>query len=216
MASNYPTSIDSFTDPLTNSPLNNPSHAGQHQDLNDAVEKLETKLGIGSSPASAASNKAVLVANGSGSTSWSTDLETRVAALEAYGFTWTSYTPTISGGTSAVGNGTLDFIYTTVNDIVNLYGKFTLGSTSVVGTTLSFSLPIIADSKMVSMIVGNAHLNDATGADYVSLAIIETTSAVRVRSTKTGASSNEIDTGLSPFTWAVNDFIALNFQYKAA
>lgn len=70
MASNYPTSIDSFTDPLSNSPLNNPSHAAQHQDVNDAVEKLETKLGVGSSPASGAASGHVLVANGSGSTTW--------------------------------------------------------------------------------------------------------------------------------------------------
>lgn len=69
MASNYPTSIDSFTDPLSNSPLNNPSHSAQHQDLNDAVEKLETKLGVGSSPASSATNGQLLV-KGATNTTW--------------------------------------------------------------------------------------------------------------------------------------------------
>ena len=46
MGSLFPNSIDSFTDPLANSPLNSPSHAGQHQNLNDAVEKIETYMGL--------------------------------------------------------------------------------------------------------------------------------------------------------------------------
>ena len=46
MASGFPGSIDSFTNPSTSSPLNNPSHAGQHQDLNDAVNKVETYMGL--------------------------------------------------------------------------------------------------------------------------------------------------------------------------
>lgn len=71
MPSNYPTSIDSFPDPLANSPLNAPSHSALHQDVNDAVEKIEVKLGLGSSPASGASAGQVLVANGSGNTAWS-------------------------------------------------------------------------------------------------------------------------------------------------
>lgn len=70
MASSYPTSLDSFTDPTSGSSLASPSHSGQHIDLNDAVEKLETKLGIGSSPASSAAQGAVLKANGSGTTTY--------------------------------------------------------------------------------------------------------------------------------------------------
>lgn len=46
MASTFPGSIDSFSNPATNSPLTSPSHAGQHQDLNDAVNKIETYMGL--------------------------------------------------------------------------------------------------------------------------------------------------------------------------
>ncbi len=46
MPSGFPNSIDSFTNPLASSPLNSPSHAGQHQDLNDAVNKIETYMGL--------------------------------------------------------------------------------------------------------------------------------------------------------------------------
>jgi len=42
MASTFPGAIDSFTDPLSGSALNSPSHSAQHADLNDAVEKIET------------------------------------------------------------------------------------------------------------------------------------------------------------------------------
>lgn len=46
MASTFPGAIDSFTDPLSNSPLNSPSHSAQHADLNDAAEKIETYMGL--------------------------------------------------------------------------------------------------------------------------------------------------------------------------
>jgi hypothetical protein len=71
MASDYPASIDAFPDPLVNSPLNSPSHAALHQDVNDAVEKVQVKLGLGVSPASGASDGEVLMADGSGGSDWS-------------------------------------------------------------------------------------------------------------------------------------------------
>jgi hypothetical protein len=46
MASTFPGAIDSFTDPLSGSPLNSPSHSAQHADLNDAAEKIETYMGL--------------------------------------------------------------------------------------------------------------------------------------------------------------------------
>jgi hypothetical protein len=64
MASGFPASIDSFTNPLTTSPLNSPSHAGQHQDLNDAVNKIETYMGLVKVIPTAATN-GTIAANGS-------------------------------------------------------------------------------------------------------------------------------------------------------
>lgn len=101
MTSNYPTSIDSFNDPLSNSPLNNPSHAGQHQDLNDAVEKLETKLGVTASPAASASAGHVLTATGSGST-WQAPAVT-AAQFANVGLTFITST-TATSGTIAIDN----------------------------------------------------------------------------------------------------------------
>jgi hypothetical protein len=47
MASTYPTSLDSFTNPSASSLLTSPSHAQQHSDINDAMEAVQTKLAIG-------------------------------------------------------------------------------------------------------------------------------------------------------------------------
>jgi hypothetical protein len=70
MASDFPASLDAFPDPLVNSPLNSPSHAALHQDVNDAVEKIEVKLGVGASDADDASVNQVLMADGSGGSAW--------------------------------------------------------------------------------------------------------------------------------------------------
>lgn len=79
MPSTFPGAIDSFTDPLSNSPLNSPSHSTLHSDINDAVEKVEQYMGlvkvIPSSVSSAGGTAATLnsttgtVTIGSGNTS---------------------------------------------------------------------------------------------------------------------------------------------------
>ena len=64
MATNFPTSLDSLTNPLSTDTLNSPSHADQHANVNDAVEALEAKVGVNSSAVT-------------------TSLDYRVAQLEA-------------------------------------------------------------------------------------------------------------------------------------
>jgi len=47
MATNFPTSLDSFTNPSSSSTLDSPSHAAQHANINDAMVAVQTKLGVG-------------------------------------------------------------------------------------------------------------------------------------------------------------------------
>ena len=47
MAINFPTSLDTFSNPTGASSLTSPDHAQQHSDINDAVEALEAKVAIG-------------------------------------------------------------------------------------------------------------------------------------------------------------------------
>lgn len=44
MATNFPSSIDNFTNPTSSSTMASPSHSAQHADVNDAVEAIETAL----------------------------------------------------------------------------------------------------------------------------------------------------------------------------
>jgi len=46
MATNFPTSLDSLTNPISTDKLNNPSHSSQHANSNDAIEALEAKVGV--------------------------------------------------------------------------------------------------------------------------------------------------------------------------
>ncbi len=98
MASSFPGAIDNFTDPLANSSLASPSHAGQHSDLNDAVEKIETYMGlvkvIPTSVSSAGGTAATLSANGTVSIG--------------------------SGNTSVTVNGAFSSLYTNYRVVVNV------------------------------------------------------------------------------------------------
>jgi len=51
MATNFPTSLDSLTNPTASDKLNSVTvpHASQHADINDAVEALEAKVGVNGS-----------------------------------------------------------------------------------------------------------------------------------------------------------------------
>jgi len=50
MAINFPTSLDNFTNPIAGDSLSSPSHAGQHADINDAVEAIEAAIGTTAAP----------------------------------------------------------------------------------------------------------------------------------------------------------------------
>ena len=49
MATGFPSSLDALTNPLSTDALTSPSHADQHANVNDAVEALQTKVGVDSS-----------------------------------------------------------------------------------------------------------------------------------------------------------------------
>jgi hypothetical protein len=49
MATNFPTSLDSLTNPNSTDQLNSPSHSAQHTNANDAIEALQAKVGINGS-----------------------------------------------------------------------------------------------------------------------------------------------------------------------
>lgn len=72
MAINFPTSLDNFTNPSSGNTLDSPSHSLQHSDLNDAVEALERKVGVGTAVAGSAFAGQVLTISAAGTSTWST------------------------------------------------------------------------------------------------------------------------------------------------
>jgi len=106
MATNYPTSLDTFTNPLTTDSQNSPSHALQHADANDAIEALETKIGIGSASAGAATNGYALTVTTGGTSTWQPS---------------GAYIPVATGGTVAYTFGSAD-----QGKILEFSGTFTV------------------------------------------------------------------------------------------
>lgn len=49
MATNFPTTLDALTNPISTDSLANPDHATQHADANDAIEALQSKVGVNNS-----------------------------------------------------------------------------------------------------------------------------------------------------------------------
>tara|TARA_R110000868_G_scaffold95825_2_gene263416 strand:- start:2220 stop:3983 length:1764 start_codon:yes stop_codon:yes gene_type:complete len=49
MTTSFPAGLDALTNPTSADGLNSPDHAGQHANVNDAVEALEAKVGVNSS-----------------------------------------------------------------------------------------------------------------------------------------------------------------------
>jgi hypothetical protein len=64
MGTNFPTSLDALTNPTGSSALTSPDHATQHADANDAIEALQSKVGVnGSAVTSSLDYKVTAVTN---------------------------------------------------------------------------------------------------------------------------------------------------------
>lgn len=98
MATNFPTSADSFTNPTASDTMATVSHAAQHTNVNDAVEAIETALLDGAPLHIDDANERV----GIGLTNPGVELE--VAGTAKVADLVVSSTATVSGQTSA-GNG---------------------------------------------------------------------------------------------------------------
>lgn len=97
MASSFPGAIDNFTNPLSNSALNSPSHSGQHSDLNDAVNKVEQYMGLVKVIPTAATNGTV----GATGTVTIGNAVSSVTVSGAFSSLYDAYKIIITGGASS-------------------------------------------------------------------------------------------------------------------
>lgn len=128
----------------------------------------------------------------------------------------TTYTPTWSGGSPSIGNGTLTGRYQRTGKRIDLQIQLTGGSTTNWGgaTGWAFSLPVTAVSDTVYY-VGIAHILDSGTGFHTGVALINpggTTFSINPSTAGTGGVFNSTN----PITWATGDEIRINITYTVA
>jgi hypothetical protein len=128
MATNYPTGLDTFVNPASGNTLDSPSHSLQHSDINDAVEAMQRKVGVGTAVAGSASAGQVLTISAAGTSTWSTPtpgalvqvVPTSVAVGSGSGSVGTSGAVTFSGASSITVNGCFSGSYTNYKILIDV------------------------------------------------------------------------------------------------
>ena len=195
MATNFPSSLDDFTNPTAQDSLNSDTvpHADQHANLNDAVEALESKVGVNSSAVTSS-------------------LDYKVAQLEALG-TPVAYTPTHSNLT--VGNGTEIARYIKIGKLVQVSYRLTLGSTTSLSSYVSVGVPFTANAAAF----GSGIMTDTGSSNYQMIAVLDAgQSLVSIRSHNISGSYARADVftnATTPFTWTTNDILQFSIVYEA-
>lgn len=121
--------------------------------------------------------------------------------------TWTNFT---------TGNGSLNFAnYVQVGKTVYFEMRFTLGSTSAMGTDPTFTLPIATVSSVSTQ--NFCYLLDAGTASYSGLAEpLNTVCYLSVMNSAGTYTTNASITATAPFTWGANDRIYCSGSYLVA
>ena len=130
-------------------------------------------------------------------------------------YPFTSFTPTWTNLT--VGNGTGVYKYQQIGKQIFAFYKFTLGSTSAIGTNPNVTLPINPASGAGGFLSYSAKLTD-NGVGTFNGAVDEDTNKLYLASGVTSGSflNGGTITATSPFTWTTGDSISFNINYEVA
>jgi hypothetical protein len=155
MATNFPTSLDSLTNPTATDTLDSPPHDTQHADANDAIEAIQAKVGIDSSAVTSSHDYKIA------------DHASRITTLEgASGPGLVHISRTTIG--SAVSSVTLSGIFSADYDNYRILISGGSGST---GTYIRFQFPGAATADYYTQLIygawttGNAQLGGSAGAN---------------------------------------------------
>ena len=222
MATNFPASLDTLTNPTSSDSLSSPSHSAQHANVNDAVEAIETALLDGAPLHIDDANERVGVGNVSpsykldvtGDINASGDLRIGGTAVGA----WTSFTPTWLNLTQ--GNGTVGYAkYSQINKTVHFVVSFTWGSTTSLSGHWGMQLPVTGRAE--SLGVHSLLLSDWGTTVYWGRSVMANATDVYFYSDKVLSSNYvyyEAVSATLPFTWTgtVSDAILFSGTYEAA
>jgi hypothetical protein len=127
-------------------------------------------------------------------------------SLAGFGGAWTAWTPTLANLT--LGNGALTAAYIQVGKTVHWRMSLVVGSTTVVGTNATLTVPVAEVASSIQS--GAAHMYDASaaslfyGSSRINSGVIAFISAGGVMS------------AVIPFTWTTSDQLSAGGTYEAA
>lgn len=186
MASTFPTSLDTFTNPTATSLLTSPSHSLSHSDLNDAVEALEAKVAIGN---------------------------TVLGTYTAYTPTFLNVTAgngTTSGAYCRVNNFVHYYGSFTLGSTSAVTGSISIVLPINMNADVAVAIPIIGmmilqDASAAVTYQGLARHNGSSSSTFAGVIRADGTFA-----TWQGPNAT------NPMTWATGDSINFNLYYRAA
>ena len=197
MASNFPSSLDTFTNPSPSDAMDSVSvpHATQHSDLNDAVEALQAKVGVDSSAVTSS-------------------LDYKVAQLETSGAS-VSFTPSWNNLTP--GDGSESAFYTQTHDLVVVHVLLDFGSTTSVTGQVSINHPVGSARIGNSIPTGVVNYVDDDGNNTEGVVYLGVNNANLRSYSVSGSQIGVVPTNATtPHTWAVNDRIRISYVYQIA
>ena len=130
-----------------------------------------------------------------------------------------AFTPTAYDANLAVGNGTVVGRVRIDGGIASGEIKFTLGSSSTVGTGASFAAPVTADTTFDGLHIGLCRFqDDDTSIGYAGPLVIVGSDRLRPTSNLANATYTKQDyiRAAVPMTWATSDYMLIQFRYEIA
>lgn len=189
MATNFPTSLDTLTNPTSSDSLSSPSHSAQHANVNDAVEALQAKVGVDSSAVTSSLDYKVAQLE---AISHGKILQV-VSAYKSDTFTTTSATPVDITGLS------VNITPTSTSSKILVMSQTSVGSPSAT----NFTVKIVRDSTEISKIIFSRHFG--TALDSFTLATVDSPAT-----TSTTTYKNQIAVGAG----SVNVNVGSNAVYE--
>jgi hypothetical protein len=121
---------------------------------------------------------------------------------------WTAFTPSWNNFT--IGDGTDQWYYCAINEMLFITGRSVWGSTTTQTGALQMEIPYGTSIMNVAQPVGSAnYLENGSGTNYVGLITTQSTTTLGFREFNVSGSlvSQANVFASSPFTWGANDQI---------
>lgn len=131
---------------------------------------------------------------------------------KALGDPWTAWTPTFSGGISAIGNATVVAKYMQAGKLVIGEVKVTMGSTTTfAASNMSITAPVTM-AVQPNFPIGPGMGYDASAGFFYTITPIAVSASAIALFANGGAGV----TSTVPYTWTTSDILAFSFTYEAA